>query len=88
MEKLKEDEKTRLKIISAMDQMRYGYLNALFLYIYNQKCYQKQKHFVNCRTSSNWSSKLKKSEQVCKEGETDPAPSQEITEQTYNGMGV
>lgn len=45
-------------------------------------------NFVNCRTSSNWSSKLKKSEQVCKEGETDPAPSQEITEQTYNGMGV
>lgn len=43
VEKLKEDEKTRLKIISAMDQMRYGYLNALFLYIYNQKCYQKQK---------------------------------------------
>lgn len=36
VEKLKEDEKTRLKIISAMDQMRYGYLNALFLYIYLQ----------------------------------------------------
>ncbi|XP_052675102.1 LOW QUALITY PROTEIN: uncharacterized protein LOC128156830 [Crassostrea angulata] len=61
LEKLKEDEKTRLKIISAMDQMR---------------------------TSSNWSSKLKKSEQVCKEGETDPAPSQEITEQTYNADSV
>lgn len=45
-------------------------------------------NFVNSRTSSNWSSKLKKSEQVCKEGEPDPAPSQEIVEQTYNGMGV
>lgn len=45
-------------------------------------------NFVNSRTSSNWSSKLKKSEQVCKEGEPDPAPSPEITEQTYNGRSV